>query len=188
MAVAIKPAFAGDDFWVTANELNRRTCPSEECGIVGKLLFREKVQVHEEKDGWVRISKFYDGACNNGRSSFVEEGNDTCSPDNGITEGKLAEWVAKDHLSSTRPSDPGLGASGAEKLVAKSDDFQAHRKIFAGAALKLISAGTCTEKDFLDMGGWVKSTKKTSPPTYFTYCRDGRDRIYLNAETGRTYK
>ena len=42
--------------WVTSERLNRRTCPSESCGVVGQLFFREGVTVHEERDGWARIT------------------------------------------------------------------------------------------------------------------------------------
>lgn len=45
--------------WVRSERLNRRTCPSESCGVVGRLFFREGVTGHEERNGWARITQTY---------------------------------------------------------------------------------------------------------------------------------
>jgi len=66
----------GDErLWVTSKRLNRRTCPSESCGVLGRLFFREGVTVHDKRDGWARITQTYDASCVGGRSEYVDTGN-----------------------------------------------------------------------------------------------------------------
>jgi len=91
--------------WVTTDRLHRRTCPSTECGSVGRLALGEGVTVREIQNGWARISDSYDAACRGGDSGMVETGNAACTPDNGIEGGRLAEWVSASFLSSTPPAD-----------------------------------------------------------------------------------
>ncbi len=81
-------------YWVTVDRLNRRTCPATNCGVVGGLFFREGVNVLEQKDGWARISKYYNASCVDGKSEYLDEGNSECVPSNGIVEGEFAEWVS----------------------------------------------------------------------------------------------
>lgn len=117
-------------------------------------------------------------------------GNSACEPSNEITDGQFAEWVSAEFLSETRPPDPAAGASGAEALVAGSDDFARYRTAFAQAAQSLIADRRCTERDFRDMGGWVKSSNHRNQPIYFTYCGGSTvaNRLYLNAETGEIFR
>ena len=96
-------AGVSDRYWVTTDRLKRRTCPSTACGIVGQLFFREGTTVYEQTDGWARISNYYTASCVNGRNEYVDSGNSRCTPDNGIVEGKFAEWVSADFLSQDRP-------------------------------------------------------------------------------------
>ena len=93
-------------FWVTAYRLNRRTCPSTSCGIVGQLSFNEGIEVFEQSNGWVRISKYYFASCVEGQSEYINTGNNNCTSRNGIVEGKLAEWVSVKFLSEDQPRDP----------------------------------------------------------------------------------
>ena len=58
-------AVHAEKLWVTVDRLNRRTCPDTSCGIVGRLFFREGVQVFERRGGWVRISRYYNASCAN---------------------------------------------------------------------------------------------------------------------------
>jgi len=154
--------------WATSERLNRRTCPSDSCGVVGQLFFREGVTVHEQRDRWARITQPYDASWVGGRSEYVDTGNAACDPANGITEGQFAEWVSTAYLSETRPPDPAAGAAGIEALLAGSDDFARYRTAFAEAAQSLIAQRRCTERDFRDMGGWVKSTNHRNQPIYLT--------------------
>lgn len=171
--------------WVTSDRLNRRTCPDERCGIVGVYMFREAANVIEERGGFVRVTPYYDAACTINGSSYVEKGNAACSPANGIANGKFAEWVSKSFLSAARPDDPAKRATALEQLISGSDDFRTYRAVFASAAQKLIASGECTEADFIEQGGWMKSTNDPNAPVYFTYCGGMTlaNRIYLNAAT-----
>lgn len=177
------------DAWVTADRLNRRTCPDTSCGIVGWLGFREKATVLEIDGGWARITKPYDASCRNGKSEYVDSGNAACTPGNGIVGGQFAEWVATTHLNNTRPADPSAAATGDYALVRGSDDYRIHKDIFAKKARQLIDSGKCTSADFQNMGGWVASTNK-GRGIYFTYCGGMRasNRVYLDVQTGAIFR
>lgn len=185
--VAASAAYADVQMWVTSDRANRRTCPSTECGVVGKLFFRESATVLETRSGWGRVSKYYNASCFGGRSQYVDSGRADCSPENGIVDGIFAEWVKLDLLSKSRPDDPGKDASGTAKLVAQSDDFQHYEHQFVTAAETLMASGQCTATDFTDGGGWVKSSNK-GQGIYFAYCGGGSTRIYLDVATGRTFR
>ena len=183
---------AGSDagkLWVTSERLQRHSCPSESCGIVGQLFFREAAIVLERRGGWARISKRYDASCSGGRSEYVDKGNAECSPANGIVDGKFAEWVKAEHLSATRPPDPAATAAEDEKLVKDSDDFGKYRRAFVTAARTLIGDGRCTAGDFEENGGWMKSSNHRDEPIYFMYCGGftAANRIYLDAASGRIF-
>ena len=181
------PAHAAKDGWVTVDNLNKRTCPASTCGIVGALKFREKATILEEKNGWVRITRYYDASCFNGITQYVDSGNKQCISGNGIKKGEFAEWVAAKYLSSTRPANPAAKASANYELVKGSDDFRIYKAAFAKAADKLIASGRCSARDFQKMGGWMKSSNHRSKPIYFTYCGGMRsgNKVYLNATTGK---
>lgn len=180
-------ALADAKLWVTSDRLDRRTCPSVECGSVGQLMFREAATVFEVKGKWSRISKFYSASCTLGQSDYVDMGNKACTKANGVIDGKFAEWVESKYLSTKRPTDPAEGASGDAELVKDSDDFRLHSAMFAKAARELINTGTCIEGDFREMGGWMKSTTK-GPNAYFTYCGGMTisNKVYLDISTGQT--
>ena len=180
-------AFAEGQMWLKVDTANRRTCPSSTCGIVGKLFYREAATVYETRNGWGRITKYYDASCKDGRSEYVDNGNSDCSAENGIKNGQFAEWIRMDMLSKTRLPDPGANATGSEKLVAQSDDYQRYKSEFVHAAETLIASSRCTPKDFEEMGGFVKSANKGAG-VYFTYCNNGADRIYLNVKTGKIFQ
>lgn len=40
-----------EQYWVTTERLDRRTCPSRRCGVVGQLMFHEAARVYETADG-----------------------------------------------------------------------------------------------------------------------------------------
>jgi hypothetical protein len=175
--------------WVTSERLRRRTCPSESCGVVGRLFFREGVTVHEERDDWARITQSYDASCAGGRSAYVDTGNAACDEANGIADGQFAEWVSMEYLSEIRPPDPAADTSGIEEAVSGSDDFGRYRTAFAEAARLLIAQRRCTERDFRDMGGWVTSASHGNQSVYFTYCGGVAvaNRLYLNVDTGEIF-
>lgn len=185
-----QPVFADSDAWVNVDRLNRRTCGSENCGIVGKLLFREKVVKLQEENGWVRITKYYDANCVGGISQYVDAGNNKCDANNGIEGGAFAEWVSASGLSGTRPADPSQNAEENYRLIKGSDDFRIHKDAFARAANELITSGRCTANDFQEMGGWMKSSNSGDAPIYFTYCggMTSQNKVYLNASTGEVMR
>jgi hypothetical protein len=185
-AIPSAPASIGK-MWVTADRLARHTCPSSSCGVVGQQFFREATDVMEINGDWARISKRYDASCSGGKSIYVDEGNASCTAENGIEGGQFAEWVEIKYLSPERPADPAAGATGLRKLVAGSDDFRIYEAVFVKAAQTLIERGECTEADF--DGGFLKSTFNKGP-VYFIYCggMTAANRVYLDAGTGRTYR
>ena len=186
LAILSISAHAARDSWVTADNLYRQTCPAPTCGIVGVLKFRERATVLEEKDGWARITKYYDASCVNGISQYVDRGNKKCVASNGISNGEFAEWVPAKYISPTRSADPAATASASYSLVKGSDDFRIYKDKFAKAANQLITSGKCSAGDFREMGGWIKSSNHRSEPIYFTYCGGmrSRNKVYLNAATG----
>lgn len=76
-----------------------------------------------------------------------------------------------------------------ETIINASDDVEIHRDAFTKAARALISQGRCTEADFLDHGGWAKSTAQ-GEGIYFTYCGGSTiaNRLYLDVNTGRVFQ
>ena len=172
--------------WVSAERTERRTCASQECGSVGQLMFREHVDVLERKGNWVRTTIWYSAQCEGGKSKIIERGESSCTPQNGIKNGELTEWISAASVSTKRAPDPANTAKANEKLVAQSNDFARHRVAFAAAAKKLIGEGRCTVEDFEEMGGWLKSMNQKDQPVYFTYCggMNLSNKIYLNAVTG----
>jgi hypothetical protein len=173
-----------DEMWVSVDRLNRRTCPSTDCGVVGKLFFREHVDAMERRGDWVRITKWYDAFCVGGVSKYVDSGNANCVPENGVEDGKFAEWVSLEALTVERPADPSEGATGTAALVGGSDDFRIYKDAFVRATDALLASGRCTRAHFSEMGGWVKSSSYMDQPVYFTYCGSYR-KIYLNADSGK---
>ncbi|UUP17088.1 SH3 domain-containing protein [Nitratireductor thuwali] len=148
-AVAISiPAMAQTQMWTSVDSANRRTCPSSECGSVGTLFYRESAKVFETRNGWSRVSQYYDAACSGGRSAYVDSGRADCTPINGIVGGQFAEWVRSDLLAAQRPADPSVGATGTAKLIGQSDDFRLHRDAFVKATDELIASGRCRASDF----------------------------------------
>ncbi len=180
-------AVAENKLWVTTDRTDRHTCPSTNCGVAGRLMFREGVEVLEKKPGWVRITKRYSASCENGKSEYVKDGNAACVSSNGVTDGKFAEWVQTKDLVSVRPEDPASGATGDDALIKGSDDYRLYKAQFSQGARKLINDGTCTEGDFQEMGGWMSSTNK-GKGMYFTYCGGMTlsNKVYLNVNTGET--
>ena len=176
--------------WVTADRLNRRTCPSTNCGIVGTLVFREGTHIYGHDGDWARVSKYYDASCVAGKSEYVDKGNNACSLENGIENGRLAEWVSAFYLADVRPPDPSALAKGRERIIAHSDDFARYRLAFLAAADRLIEARRCTESDFIENGGWVRSPKYRDKPIYFVFCGGltVANRLYLDVRSGRVFR
>ncbi|WP_345847740.1 SH3 domain-containing protein [Shewanella algae] len=168
-AEAITPG----DYYVTSNKLNVRLAPNKTGRITNTLYKRQKVEVFQVKDGWARISRFYDGG---------SEG----------LSGEVARWVFAKYLSTNRPAEEqaiNLNSPVA-KAIKSSDDFSKYQSVFVSASEKLTKSGKCSLGDFKEMGGWWRSTSHKPKLVYFTYCggMTKSNRIYLNAATGSTFR
>ncbi len=174
-----------NQMYVVVDRLTRRTCPSLKCGTVGSLMYREAVEVLEERQGWGRITRTYDASCINGSSEYIDSGDARCDTENGVVDGEFAEWVTLNYLESDRPMDPAESAAADERLVAQSDDFRIYHTEFAEAARELIEQERCTESDFVEVGGWASSPSK-GDGIYFMYCGGFsiNNRLYLDVRTG----
>lgn len=179
-------AQAEEQFWVKVEAVERKTCPSVKCGTVGKLSFRESAKVLETRNGWGRVTRFYDASCSGGKSQYVDSGRAVCDKSNGIVGGKFAEWVKMDGLSKERPAQAKAGNSAVEQALKDSDRYDEHKDRFIAAAEELMASGQCKLQDFIDQGGWVRSTQKSrGVGIYFTYCDQGTKRVYLDVNTGK---
>lgn len=176
----------GQPNWVIEQHAERYTCPSDDCGAIGELYFRQQVEVHEVTNGFARISDPYDAACENGISAYVDSGPANCQMSNGIREGRLSEWIEAAALSSLQPEDPGASASPREKLVSGSDDFALYRAQFTEAAESLISRGNCTAEQIAELGGFWYAPSLKPRAAYFLWC--GSNRFYLDAKTGEIWQ
>ena len=138
----------------------------------------------------MRITKYYDGACVNGMSKFVDVGQSKCDETNGFKDGMFAEWKHKSNLTFSPPPDSSKNAGRKYDLVKQFDDFRLHKEVFAEAAGELIDSGKCTAADFKEMGGWMKSIDQKNKSVYFTYCGGMRssNKIYLDAASGQTWR
>lgn len=111
------PSSAQTRMWVGADDLRRHSCPSIDCGIVGRLFFRESVIVYQTRDGWSRISGYSAAGCHDGKAAFVQSGRSDCSKENGIANGEFAEWVDSKGLATEKPDRPqDLSANPAAAL------------------------------------------------------------------------
>jgi hypothetical protein len=129
---------------------------------------------------WARISRYYDGATE------------------GIS-GNIAHWLFARHLTP-RPAAPAPIKPPVEtrvdvdspvyKAIESSDDLALHQVIFVQVSKKLVSTGECKLSDFRDIGGWWRSAAHKPEPVYYTYCggATNEDRIYVNTDTGQTFR
>lgn len=164
-----------NQFYVTPEKLNVRLAPSINGKITNVLSKRQVVTVFETKDGWARISRYYDGE---------SEG----------LQGNVARWVSSKYLSTNYPQKkkPATNTTNSPiiKAIQSSDDFEHHHKAFVTATEKLIREGRCKLGDFKEMGGWWSSPSYKPAPIYFTYCgaMSVSNRIYLDASNGRIFQ
>lgn len=173
ISIAHAGATSPGDYYVTANKLNVRLAPNKSGKVTDTLYKRQKIEVLEVKDGWARISRYYDGA--------VE----------GLS-GDVARWVFAKYLSTNRPAEQKVANlnSPVARAIKSSDDFSKYQSVFVSASEQLIRSGTCTLEDFKEMGGWWRSTNHKPKPVYFTYCGGitKSNRVYLNAATGKAFR
>lgn len=168
-AVATKPG----DYYVTSDETNERLSPNKTGRVTNTLFKRQKVTVLELKDGWARVSKYYDGKV---------EG----------MQGQVARWVEAGALSTDRPADEKV--DGVDRALGdalkESDNFGQYKKVFIEASRKLVAERTCSLTGFKSAGGWMKSTQYPSNTVYFVYCGGTakNNRLYLDVNTLNTFR
>lgn len=167
-------ATAPGSYYVSATRLNVRLSPLSSGKITNLLDRGARVDVLEVKSGWARISKYYDGSI---------EG----------VKGKVARWVSARFLSKDKPNknaQKSAPRSPLEQALSHSDDYRQYKEQFLASSKKLIKQGKCTVRDFVENGGWIRSTSKKLKPVYFMYCGGFRiqNRLYLNAATGKVFK
>lgn len=105
-AAYLGPADAAESRMVVANEtIVRRTCPSVECGGVGRFNVGESVVTYETQAGWTRVSPYYTAGCHDGQAAFVQFGPAYCTRQNGIEQGEFAEWVKAEFLKVEQPAE-----------------------------------------------------------------------------------
>ena len=194
ISTANAAATSPGDFVVTVGTLNVRLAPNTTGQTSSRLHRGQVVEVLEVRQGWARISRFYDGS---------SEG----------LSGNVAQWVFATHLSlnpsveapSARPSAkppvevlPAQPPPGEKIIVTaslldaikSSDDLPKYESTFAWVSTRLVDTGTCKLSDFRDIGGWWRSAAHKPRPVYYTYCGGGSnsDRIYVDTTTGETFR
>ena len=188
-ALYVQPLLAQPmDRYVSADQLSVRSCPSTSCGRISWLLSGQKVTVAETRNGWARISKYYDASCKGGVSEYVDSGNASCSKENGVSDGQLAEWVSLEYLAESREKPSPPSNSSLVNTLSNSDNFGKYKAVFIRSTQKLIDEGRCTEADVLETGGWMKATGQNADvPVFFIYCGGFTvaNRLYLDASSGR---
>ncbi len=147
-AQATKPG----TYYVRESVLEERLAPSSTGAITNRIYLRQKIEVFELKQGWARVSKYYDGA--------VE----------GKT-GQVARWVSANGLSAVQPkelaqpklpTDPRIAKDAIPKVGEGGLTEQDVQTLYNGA-LKFLNSGKCSGVEFAD-----KSTSKAN--TYYVNC------------------
>ena len=148
-------------YYVTAGTLNVRLAPSPKAKTTNKLYRQQRVDVFELKNGWARVSKFYDGRVESLR-------------------GQVARWVSAKHLSTNRPADlaqpklkedsriTGLPTVGEHGLTERDV------RILHRGAKHFVDSGKCQKVEYGD-----KSTSKRN--TYYVNCGEPRNRFFTPA-------
>jgi hypothetical protein len=169
-----KQIISSKTYFSTVEILNVRLEPNKKGSITSSIYENQQVNVYEIKQGWGRVSEYY----------------------NGDVEGKtgmVARWVFMKHLSKNPPIEKESDKtkiSILEKALKSSDNYLRYKKSFIKASENLIKEKTCTVNDFKEMGGWMRSPDYSPKPIFFTYCGGmiKENRIYLNVKTGEIFK
>ena len=139
-------------YYVKEAALEERLAPSASGSVTNRIYRRQKVEVFEVKDGWARVSKYYDGTVE-GKS------------------GQVARWVLASGLSSLQPaelpqpaapSDPRIAKDALPKVGEHGLNEQDIQILYKGA-LKVLNSGKCSRVEYGD-----KSTSKAN--TYYVNC------------------
>ena len=157
---------------MTVDTLNERLAPSLDGRVANTICRNQKVSVSEVKDGWARVSRYYDGK--------VE----------GV-DGRVARWVFAKHLSEDKLiEEKPRNDSVVGQAISNSDDFVEYEDLFISASEGLINNGKCSLSEFKEMGGWWRSVNHKPRNVYFTYCGGAANsnRLYLDVSTGEIFR
>lgn len=139
-------------YFVKDKVLEERLGPQATASVTNKIYLQQKVEVYEIKNGFARVSKYYDGDV---------EGK----------QGQVARWVLAAGLSSTKPALPAQPKfqddSRIEKdaipVVGEGGLNKKDVEILHKAANKYLNSGKCSKVVMAD-----KSVSK--PNTYYINC------------------
>lgn len=139
-------------YYVRESVLEERLAPSPAGSVTNRIYLRQKVEVLELKDGWARVSKYYDGSVE-GKS------------------GQVARWVLASGLSASLPKEPDQPKTAADPRIAKDAIPRVGQggltardvQILNKGALKFLKSGQCSRIELAD-----KSTSKAN--TYYVNC------------------
>ncbi len=150
--IASAQVIAPGTYYVKENVLEERLAPNAEGKVTNRIYVGQKVEVFEEKNGWARVSKFYDGVAESKR-------------------GQVARWVLASGLSSSQPAEPPQTLLSPDPRIAK-DAFpkvgqsgltEQDVQLLNKGALKYLNSGKCARVEYGD-----KSTSKAN--TYYVNC------------------
>lgn len=179
----------GQVMWVTAERVNIRSCPMENCGRTGWVQEGDRIVILEARDGWGRIDEPVPAMCEDGTTWLIDDGDKRCLPENGVVDGMMARWVSLKFLSTDKPDETADPTACDAGFLSSSNNYARYADSFCLTARQLIDDGVCTEQDFADFGGWSSSTQY-GQGTFFTYCGGMmlENKIYLDAKTGRVFR
>lgn len=150
--IAFAQATKPGTYYVKETVLKERLAPSATASVTNRIYRRQKVVVFEIRNGWARVSKYYDGAV---------EGKG----------GQVARWVPASGLSFSQPAefpqpslptDPRIAKDALPKVGEHGLTEQDVQVLYKGA-LKFLNLGKCTRVEYGD-----KSTSKAN--TYYINC------------------
>ena len=191
---AFAAASAPGQYVVTASTLNVRLAPQMNGQTSSRLGRGQVVDVLEVRDGWARISNYFDGA-GEGLSGDVARWVYAVHLSIKPAEARPAAKPAKKKVIEYLPAQPPPGeeiivSASILEAISSSDDLPKYQSTFAWVSARLVDTGTCKVSDFRDIGGWWRSTDHKPRPVYYTYCGGGSNsnRIFVDTSTGETFR
>jgi hypothetical protein len=163
-SVAFAQATKPGTYYVKENVLEERLGPSNKGSVTNRIHRGQKVEVLELKNGWARVSKYYDGSVE-GQS------------------GQVARWVLATGLSTKQPedlkqpdvpNDPRIAKDAFPKVGQSGLTEQDIQTLYKGA-LKHLNSGNCARVEYGD-----KSTSKAN--TYYINCGGAANIFFTSAE------
>ncbi len=194
-STGVAAAKAAGDYVVAVGTLNVRLAPNTSGKLRGKLHRGQVIEALEVRDGWARISRYYNGANEGVAGTVAHWVYATHLADLPVAKKQAARPVEKELVVEVQPAMPPPGeeiivSAPILDAIKSSDDLPRYEATFAWVSAKLVDTGTCKISDFRDIGGWWRSADHKPRPIYYTYCGGGSnsDRIYMDTTTGKTFR